>query len=612
MFFGIIVSLVMLLLPFALVAAIVVAVISARRRDEDNQPDEPGIGAVRRLFVYGVATVALALLTSGLALLVGGALDAVSGAALLTSRDSALASALALTVVGTPAWLIMLLLAQRSVQRHPIEQRSEARRTYFNLARGGALVAFAISGVLSLRILLRVDQFEGGPFGWLVVAAAVWVLHARILTTEPATTSGTRLLDRLYLYGGALLGLSLLWWSITELMTQPIRELYDLLFVDALLVTNPGDPQAAIATAAVALPIWWWHWIRHVATRDRGTTAWYAYLFLVGVGAASAVFIVTLAQVLYHGLEWWLGAPEAATATEHFAELPSPLGAATVSGLLWGYHRAVLREGAPTVRRWSTPEYVYRYLMAAGGLLTTAVGLVALSALVIEVMAGRETSLLETNDGWRNDLVLGLTCLLVGVPLWVRYWLQAQDHTNEGRLERQALPRRVFLFSVFGLAVLVALIDLTIVLYQVFRHLLDGTPDVLLKVRWNVSLVLVAGAVGVYYWLVLREDQRLLDAPRPDGTPPAPATPSTRSRRIVVVSGVSADLVRSIERVPGVRLEQWQRLDTTDGVPAPEELAALRAAIETSEDGDYLLLHDRDRIQLIPYRHPTPRNGASG
>jgi len=603
MFFGIIISLVMLLLPVALIAAIVVAVLNVRRRDEETQADEPGIGTVRRLFVYGVATVALVLVASGLALLVGGALDAVGGDALLSSSDSALASALALTVVGTPAWLIMLLFAQRSVQRYPVEQRSEARRAYFNLARGGALVAVAIAGVLSLRILFGVDQFEGDPFGWLVVSVGVWVLHIRMLATEPATTSGTRLLDRLYLYAGAILGLYLLWWSATDLLVQPVRALYGELFDEVLLVADYGDPRAAIAAAAIAVPVWWWHWIRHLARRDARTSAWYTYLFIAGITTASAVFIVSLARVLYAILDWWTGDPQGASAVEHFADLPAALGAAIVSGLLWGYHRAVLRDDAPEVRRWSTPEHAYRYLTAASGLLTASVGLVALIALVIEVVAGRGPDLLRSADWWRNDLVLGLTCLLVGVPLWVRYWSQAQDHADEGLSERQVLPRRVFLFSIFGLAVLVALIDLTVVLYQVFRSLLDGTSGTLLAVRWNLALVLVAGVVGIYYWLILREDQRLLPgAPRSDVAPaPLLTATSDRLRRIIVMSGAGADLARSIETVPGVRIEQWQRLDATDGVPSAEELAALRAAIEASEDGDYLLLHDGGRTQLIPY-----------
>src|SRR5690606_1385495 len=126
-------------------------------------------------------------------------------------------------------------------------------------------------------------------------------------------------------------------------------------------------------------------------------------------------------------------------------------------------------------------------------------------ALAIDAMTPDEGRIFRETDWWRSPLALGLTLLIVGAPLWARYWFAAQRTTEHGGAEeRESLSRRVFLFGIFGVAVLVLLVNLTIVLYQVFEGLLENSlsSGVIQDTRWSIAMVLTAGAVSIYYWLV--------------------------------------------------------------------------------------------------------------
>ena len=596
---GIVFGLLFLLAPIALIGGVVAAVMVVRRRDADEDEAEPGIGTVRRLFYYGIAFLALIFVGVGLAMLIGGVLDGAFGDLVIQSSDTQLAIALAFTVVGTPAWLIFALLAQRSVQQHDAERRSQARRLYFTLARGVALSIVMVAGAMVGYFLVGVDEFNGDPWGWFLAWAGIWILHDRLAASEPPPTRTTRLLDRLYLYYAAVIGLGTLTTGAVGALSVPLSSAYDQLFRESLVASAwTEDVRSAAVLAAVGGAVWGWHWLRQLARPDAGATLWYTYLFIVGVTAAVAMTVGSVGTLLYSVLQWWFGDPGSENAADHFASAPGLLALILVGGLSWGYHRAVLEEGSPE-ERWSEPERIYRYLVAAAGLLALAAGGVALIAGALDALVPRSSELLRTTDEWRNAIVLGVTLVLVGAPLWARYWSQIQREVGiRGEVERSALPRRIFVFAVFGLAALVVLVNLTIVLYQLFEGVLDGTLswEFLRETRYSIALVLVAGAVVIQYWLVLREDQRAA----PEAATPAVAPRRTRDVIVLAPPGVEG-VLREIERVDGVRIRNWRRLDVPAVSLGAEQLAALRGDLATADGERFVLILGDGRYDLVPY-----------
>ncbi len=596
---GIAFGLLFLAIPIALIGGIVAAVMAVRRRDDDDDEAEPGIGTVRRLFYYGIAFLALIFVGVGLAMLIGGVLDAAFGDLLIRASDTQLAIALAFTVVGAPAWLIFALLAQRSVQQHEAERRSQARRLYFTLARGLSLTIVMVAAAMIGRFLVGVEDFNGDPWGWFLAWSGIWLLHDLLASSESPPTRTTRLLDRLYLYYASVISLGTLISGAVSALALPLSSAYDRLFRDELVSRAwTEDLRSALVLVVVGGVVWAWHWLRLLSRRDAGATLWYTYLFIAGVATAVAMTVGSLGTLLYTVLQWLLGDPVSEVAADHFASAPGTLAIAVVGALSWGYHRAVLEEGSPE-ERWSEPERIYRYLVAAVGLLSLAAGGVALIAGVLDGLAPRSGELLRTTDEWRNAIVLGATLVAVGAPLWARYWSQIQREVGlRGEVERSALPRRIFVFAVFGVAAVVVLINLTIVLYQLFEGVLEGSlsSEFLRDTRYSIALVLVAGAVAMQYWLVLREDQR----EAPEVAPTVAAVRRPRDVTVLAPAGIE-DVLRELERIDGVRLRNWRRLDAPAATLDAEQLAALAERLGAADGDRFVLIVGDNRFDLVPY-----------
>ena len=597
------------LLPLLVIGGVIYALVVALRRGADEGDVEPGIGTLRRLFIYGLALVGLAIAAQGLAMLIGGALDALAGGTVIRESDTQLALGLALTLVGAPAWVFFWLAAERSLRRHPVEQRSLSRRSYFALVRTVALLFVVFNAVPMVEWLLRVEPFEGGPWGFALVCGGVWAFHSRAAVLEPAPTTATRLLDRLYIYFATLVGLAMIGPGAARVLQEGLEAAYDALFLSAVVGASarPWSDAArtALAIAVVGGAVWWWHWLR-AALRDQPSTLWRVYVFLFGV-FSGLVVAVTASAVLLHGvLQWLFGVPDEPVAAAHFDFLPATVAALVVGAGSWGYHRATLRERLVTAAAESTEsERVYRYLVAAVGLATLAAGLVALFAVTIDALAPDTAGTLRSAGWWRNALVLGVTLLAAGTPLWARYWFEAQRHVAAGAArERSALSRRSFIFGVFGVAVLVALVNLTIVLFQLFEAALESgvSAQTVQGVRWSVALLLTAGANSVYHWLVLREDQRALAAEEPQ-----PAAVAPPKEVVLLVAGSGEALARELERRLGARVRVWRRLD------GPEPGAVLsEAQIETLEGRIAAAAGDRvavivgatGDVEIVPYELP--------
>lgn len=603
----------MFFLVFALVPLIavgaLVALISATGRGADEPVDAGDGTSIRRLFVYLLAFVAFLFAVVGIALLLGGALEAATGGAAIAGRDTELAIALAFTVVGLPAWLALAVAAQRALSTHPLERHSIARRLYLDAARAVALTGIAINAAAALGALVARGDVASGNWGWLVAWSIGWLLHERAVAVEAPSTTATRLLDRLAAFWGAFIGLyALLVGTITG-ATSLFVAAYDGALREPL-VAGPwaADARRVFTTAAIGALIWWWYWLRASRERAERTTLTHVYLFLVGVLPGVAFVVIPTARAVYAVLQWIIGEPDQERAADHFALLPGVVVMLLVGACTWAYHRAVLRaapaDARSTVR--SEPERIYRYGVSAAGLLALAGGLLAVFALAIDVAAQGAPEFARREGWWRNQLSIALTLLVVGLPLWARYWTDVQRAAARAPAERTAPSRRIYLFALFGAAVLGTLINLTIMLYRLFEALLD-TPTLqraLFDGRWSAAFVVTAGAIALYHWLVLREDQQATRAAAPAAPPPA-----ARARDIVVLAGAgAADIAAALRAVPGARVRVWRRLAGDDAPsPSPAALAELCARVEASAATRFAVIPGPSGLELVPY---APEDGG--
>ncbi|MBF8268286.1 MAG: hypothetical protein HW388_1794, partial [Dehalococcoidia bacterium] len=486
------------LVPILVIGGIIAAIVAlARRRGgaEEAEEEEPGIGTLKRLYFYGLSFVALMVAAVGVTNMVDYVAERLFGSKALIGSEMQLALALSLTLVGTPVWLFFWSLAQRSTRLFPGETRALARKVYLYLVLGVSAAVVAFGLVSLLRWLLGAGAFNGTHVALPLAWGGVWAFHWRIETLEGQRTELTRSVRRLYAYITSLYGLVML----TKLLTSTGVALWS------------NATRTALSVALVGGLLWWWHWHR-ISRGDSESVLRRVYLYLFAILGGALTTVVSLSILLYNVLQWLIGEPDVASASAHFRFLPGVIAALTTGAGVWRYHWAVVQqeshvapEGLLAARR------VYRYIMAALGLATLATGLVFLFSTVLGVLVPEAREKLVSTDWWRNPLTLAITLIVVGAPLWRFYWFGVQQEAKTGGMEeRVALSRRVFIYLVFSIAVLVTLGNMSALLFMLLRDLLEGqlSAQVLQETKWNIGTLLMAGTISVYYWLVLQEDRR--------------------------------------------------------------------------------------------------------
>ncbi len=500
------------------ILVIVIAVIVALVRRRSGGEEEPGIGTLKRLYYYGLSFVALMVAASGIVLLVDYIADRLYPSEIVRQGGTQAALAVALTVVATPIWFLHWRMAQRSVQEFPAESRAFSRSLYLYSVLGVSAVLTASGIAWLLGWLLGAESFNGLQVAFPVIWGGIWGLHwwAQSAGAVPQAVGDS--VRRLYVYGTSVFSLSMLVVGIGVVLAQLLGEAYDTLFGTELLPAAGtslwrDSTRIAVAIALVGGGFWWWHWHR-IAPGDIGSALRSAYLYLFAILGGAATVVVCFSVLLYTVLQWLMGSPEVAGAAAHFRVLPGLISALAVGTGLWGYHWALAQdESRNAAGRLLATRRVYRYLVAGLGLGTLAVGLVISVAVVLGLLAPASGQLLRASQWWRNPLTLAITLLVVGTPLWSFYWFGAQrDAKTAPREEGSALSRRVFLYLVFGIAVLLSLGNLIALLFIFLRALLDGqlSPQLVYEAKWAIGMLLMAGAISGYYWLVLREHQRTI------------------------------------------------------------------------------------------------------
>ena len=590
-------------LPLLVIVAIIAAIVVLVRRHSGVE-DEPGIGTLRRLYYYGLAFVALMVSASGAVMLVDYVSDSFGGPEILSRGATQLAMAIALTVVATPIWLFHWILAQRAISRFPSEIRAISRKVYLTVVLGVSAALGAFGLISLLRWLFGGDSFNGLHLAFPLVWGAVWGFHWYVAIREVPRTEFGDSIHRAYIYATSLYGLVLMLVGTGIILRHLFAQAYDALSSTQVLLPGEGAlwngaTQTALAIFLVGGAYWYWHWHR-VARDDINSVLRQVYLHLFAILGGAATVLVTLNILLFRALQLAFGEPGTA---DQFQFLPGALAALIIGGGLWGYHRAVAKQESPkALVGLPAAQRVYGYLLAALGLGTLATALVMLFGVMIGVIVPQAGESLVRGDWWRNPLALAVSLALVGAPLWGFYWVGVQRAAGTSMAERSAFSRRTFIYLVLGAAVLAALGNLSAILFMFLRDLLEGqlSAQTAQNIKWSVGVLLTAGAISMYYWLILREDRRAL--PQPE-EPSAGAIPVGKAV-IAMATEAAQPLVRRLEAQLGINVRLWQTLDPDAEVPTvtDEELRAIHERIAEAPGDRVLLTIDASGVRVVPYR----------
>lgn len=483
------------LIQLAVMVGIVVLIVKAVGGRRKTSTESVGV-LIRRVFVYTLMLSMLLLLGIG----IGGLIEAAlpnSGEITDSSTDAALS--IAFVIVALPVYAGLCVYTARRLQTDSNEQSSTGWAFYLTVALIGSLIAAMALVGSALSEVAGGEAPERTTIINATIWIAVWVAHWMVSQRfEPRNS-------QLHLLAGSSIGL--IWASVGALATAiaVLSTIYDELFATSLTGNDLSDLLRPAAVLAVGLPTWWWYWARHSRGAAR-TSLWHAYVLLVGVMGGVVTVIVGGGILVFSVLDWFLG-DVSTSAAAHFDTVPGAVAALFVGSAVWAYHAHVLGDRESRVR--DEIGRVYDYLLSAAGLLVATSGVAVLLGAALKSLSSQGS--VATSDG--DILPTALTLLVVGVPLWWRYWSTIQRYRrSDPKGELTSITRRIYIVGLFGIAAIVAVISLIVIVFIVVEDVLDGAVGwiTVSDTAIAIALLITAGAIAWYHFVVFREDREAL------------------------------------------------------------------------------------------------------
>ena len=599
-------SLLNLLIPLAVIGGIVAAVTAWRRREafEASTEADQGVGTAKRLYFYASTFAYMLVAGVGMVFVARYALDELFGPPVLARETEQLALGVALSMIWTPIWVWHRLRVQRFLEEEPAERRSILRKLYVYLTLGVTAALVAHASVELLRWLFGAQPFSGYGVAALVVWSTAWVFHWQAESEEGQPSEETWTVRRLYLYITSAYSLAMLAVGASFVVYIVLRGAYEGLFPVPLILRGEqgiwGDTMKnSLSVALVGAGLWAYHWL-YAARLDKRSDLRQLYLYILAILGGVITTLSATGVVVFGVLQWFIGTPEEASAAAHFQFLPGALSPLVIGLGLWFYHWETVQRERALLGQMRAARRTYAYIMAALGLGALAASVIVLVSTITGVAVLNARDVLAGTDWWRDRIVVALTLLFLGVPVWTYYWFSMQGMVAAGNAEeRVSPPRRILVFGVVGVGTLAFLGNVSYLLFLFLDALLAGTMSltVLMDARWSMGVLVAAGLFVPYYLFILREDWKAAQES---------ATPSSARRKsvTVLIPEGGGPFLAGLETVLRGKPRVLRRLDADAGVPAlsADDLRSLERRVAEAAGSRVLLVADATGVQVYSYR----------
>ncbi len=547
-------------------------------------PRDAGIGSdTGRLLTYGASLLGLLGVLFGIAGMIGLLLaETLFRARNLISASDARSQGsyfLATLLVCTPLWLGFWMMAQRRIDRSPVEREAPERRLFFAVILAVTFITalFAVHTVLNVVLGESGSDDANGALSngvlagiRLIVYGIAGLLYTRLAWAERPVTRWDPPRD-LALYVLSLVALGFVAFGAINALGLLIDALSGR-HADLMLGSSSGSTVALWGgIAASCIPgIAVWVSISLLETRYRGVRPFRIPYLAIVLAVSAGVALPFGGMLIYEMLRRMLGYhPNPMWGFVHDVLPP-----ALVGGVLWAYHWRMLwdqarldgsGEAVDGAIPWTRRPYLA--VLAFAGVVATATG----AALILWVMIGLvfDRNSMTGSARWRDELCAGLAFLLVGAALWLRPWTTLQNAALRNAQERTTGSRRRLLWLVVAIAALIDIGFLTAALWYVLRLLLGDTHQTitLTDALQYLALVLIAGSVAAYHGSILRGDLR------------SGGSRALRLRIVALVTPDTAGLIPDLVRRIGHRIEIIGYIPAGDDRPAAIDLPGIEDAL---------------------------------
>ena len=187
-----------------------------------------------------------------------------------------------------------------------------------------------------------------------------------------------------------------------------------------------------------------------------------------------------------------------------------------------------------------------------------------------------------------NALLLAATLLLVGSPVWAVYWQRITLHA-EGNpdLELPTPTRRAYLFLLFGIGGVAAIVSLVSSVYIFADDLLDTglATSTFYRMRYALAALVATGGIAGYHWMIYDRERDAMRAKQ-------------HGPHYVLLVGPKDDaLEHAIAHTTGGRVHTWE---PTNGFAGVWNVSAVMKEIEASNDETMILFAEGTRLLAVP------------
>ena len=560
--------------PLLIMVAVVVAVV--RKASHHVASSNSSAQPVRQFFQYALAFGLFMVVTIGLAGLLSRVLDFSN---IVSADQSSLASNLAFVVVGGPLLAGISIWIRNSIRENPSEGHGFIPTFFATLAAIVSLLVFLSSTIAAMHNVMNSDDVLGSSLGRVIVWGTAWILVLKI-SNSVIPKNDFRIQ---YFVGSFITALAALIGLVKVLTGVLALILSQSMFLGTsqLALVSPDNPtRIGLGTLGVSGVLWFYYWIKN-ANATKSDTLWLGYVLIAGVGGTLVVAITSLSISLYRILVWFIGDPSSQKIGEHFASTPQSLATAFAGFLFWWYHKSLL----PNDSERTDVQRTYEYLVSAISLIASAVGI---SIVIVALIEALTAQVRLTGPGAINTLLGAGTVIVVAGPVWWHFWSRIQKTAKDSPESEHGSPvRRIYLFLLFGVGGIAAIVSLITIVFQLFDGILSSNfgSSTLSDMRFAIGILVSTGIVAGYHWEIYRHEKA------------AEVSFAPKVANVLLVGPKNPDLVHTLKTVTGAKVSFLQRADAGELVWPTEHVIEL---VAQSKDHDLLILLEATGVKVVP------------
>jgi len=530
---------------------------------------------VKDFFQYLLLLILILIVNSGLSGLIN---YVVGSEKRLIANEDVLARDSAFVVVATPLLIATALWTRRTLERDEESRESFALLLYLTAIQIIAFASFATSGYRWLLALIDEGAVFGSDLGSTFLWLATLAFHYRMSSNRLSK-------ERVQVPYLALSAISLVVTIVAAARIIRALMVEFLPFAETILTTSgTNELTRGLVTALIAIPTWYFYWFTD-RTRSHSSQLRNLYLLLIGVGGSLVATLVASSIIFYDTLVWLFGDTNTNAAWVHFDRVPGATGALVATLISFAYHSWVL-SGHHESEEGEIGR-IYRYLLSGIGLATSTVGAVTFVVSIVETFAQDD---LLVGRSARNSLLLAITLLVVGLPVWQILWRRIHLHIEQDpEHEISAISRKVYLFTVVGISAIAVVASTLTIAVQMFQGLFGGDlgGSTWRETSYAISILAIGILTGLFHLQIIRHER-------------VEAGPKSKTHKFVLLIGpADKSLARELERSTGARVEIVESLD---GLATVWDREKVQRLLTENKETEIALIADSGEIKAIPIK----------